>query len=45
MICKPADLPPDARQFLDAEHAELVTHTLNLDYDYWTAGANLPSLL
>lgn len=38
MLCKPADLPPDTRQLLDAERAELVTHTLHFDYNYWTAG-------
>jgi tRNA (guanine37-N1)-methyltransferase len=40
-ICKPAQLTPEAREYLNAESAELTTYTLELDYDYWSTGERL----
>jgi hypothetical protein len=36
---KPADLLPEARDFLKPISTGLVTYDLVLDFDYWTAGA------
>ena len=36
--CKTAELTPEALEFLKVQSNGLVTHTINLDYDYWTAG-------
>jgi hypothetical protein len=36
---KLADLPREVLRFLEAECHGLETYTVNLDYDYWTAGA------
>ncbi len=38
MICKLADIPPEAQEYLDKEVHGLVKHEIKLDYDYWTAG-------
>jgi hypothetical protein len=35
-------LPPVAQSLLDAGDAELVSHTVALDYAYWTAGGFAP---
>lgn len=43
--CKSAELSPEASQFLKAETNGLVPYTINLDYDYWTAGRPLHILL
>ncbi|KAH9951011.1 Met-10+ like-protein-domain-containing protein [Amylocystis lapponica] len=40
-----AALPPEALDFLNGESAELLTHTLDLNYDYWTADDILHSIL
>lgn len=37
--CKPADIPTEAQEFLDKEAKGLVQYNVDLDYDYWTAGA------
>ena len=37
--CKPADIPVEAQEFLSKEAKGLVEYNLDLDYDYWTAGA------
>ena len=39
--CKPAELTPEAREYLKAESVELTTYTLELDYDYWSTGEHL----
>jgi tRNA (guanine37-N1)-methyltransferase len=36
---KPADIPAEAQQFLDKEAKGLQEYKVDLDYDYWTAGA------
>jgi len=36
--CKLAALSPEARTLLINHSAEIVEHTINLDYNYWTAG-------
>jgi hypothetical protein len=38
-LCKADELASDARQFLTEESNGLQPYTLDLDYDYWTAGA------
>ena len=40
-ICKPADIPAKAQEFLDKEAKGLVQYNFDLDYDYWTAGASV----
>lgn len=35
---KQADLTPEVRAYLKLQSAELTTYSLELDYDYWTAG-------
>ena len=37
--CKPADISTEAQEFLDKEAKGLVQYNVDLDYDYWTAGA------
>lgn len=37
-LCKPADIPPQAQEFLDKEARGLVDYQIELNYDYWTAG-------
>ena len=39
-LCKQADLPLEALDFLEAHSAQLVHHVVELDYDYWTAGTD-----
>lgn len=34
-----ADLNADARSYLKSQNASLITHNIELDYDYWTAGS------
>lgn len=36
--CKLAALTPEARLFLQEQHVDVVQHTIDLDYNYWTAG-------
>lgn len=38
-LCKLAALTPEARLFLQEQHIDLVQHKIDLDYNYWTAGA------
>ena len=38
MIRKLAELPDNAREFLASEAGPLQKHSIDLDYDYWTAG-------
>ncbi|TFK56856.1 hypothetical protein OE88DRAFT_1709346 [Heliocybe sulcata] len=40
-----ADLPHEARQFLHGQSADLITHSVDLDYDYWTADEILHAVL
>ena len=35
---KLADIPPDAKKFLNEQAKELVEHSIELNYDYWTSG-------
>ena len=37
-IRKLDELPQKAKEFLEQEKALVVTHKLELKYDYWTAG-------
>ncbi|PCH34211.1 guanine-N(1)--methyltransferase [Wolfiporia cocos MD-104 SS10] len=39
------DLSPEARKFLQEQYAELVTHVIELDYDYWTVDDILAAVL
>jgi hypothetical protein len=39
------DLPSETVQFLKTESNGLVPYTLELDYDYWTAGTELNNLV
>lgn len=36
---KLAALTPETRLFLQEQRVELMQHKIDLDYDYWTAGA------
>ena len=36
---KPADMTSEALEFLQSESAELVSHDLTFDYNYWSSGA------
>jgi hypothetical protein len=38
ILRKQAELPPVAQEYLEKETLGLVSHEINLDYDYWTAG-------
>ena len=40
MSHKTADITKEAIDFLDKEAKGLVEYKVNLDYDYWTAGAS-----
>ncbi|KAJ3517865.1 hypothetical protein NLJ89_g229 [Agrocybe chaxingu] len=40
-----ADIPPEAREFLDREAKGFVNHEIELDYDYWTADECLHAFL
>ncbi|KAH7886042.1 Met-10+ like-protein-domain-containing protein [Phlebopus sp. FC_14] len=40
-----AALSPEARSFIQEHSAEFAKHTVNLDYDYWTADDILQSIL
>ncbi|KAI0046610.1 hypothetical protein FA95DRAFT_1582974 [Auriscalpium vulgare] len=44
-VCKPADLTPEAKEYLLSKDAELTTYTLELDYNYWTADEILQAVL
>ncbi|OAX44928.1 hypothetical protein K503DRAFT_788599 [Rhizopogon vinicolor AM-OR11-026] len=44
-IRKPAALSPEVHNFLREQSATLVTHNVNLTYDYWTADEILHSIL
>ncbi|CAE7181491.1 unnamed protein product, partial [Rhizoctonia solani] len=41
----PDQLAPEARQYLNSEGAKLVSHSIELDYDYWTADQILRAVL
>lgn len=43
-ICKPAELVPEAQEYLRAESAEFTTYNLDLDYDYWGTGLQVLAL-
>jgi tRNA (guanine37-N1)-methyltransferase len=38
-------LPVEAKQYLEGQAAVFVPHTVELDYDYWTADQILKSIL
>lgn len=40
-----ADLPPEALGFLHSESAELVSHELTFDYDYWSTDEVIHAIL
>ncbi|KAJ3539096.1 hypothetical protein NM688_g6415 [Phlebia brevispora] len=40
-----SDLSLETKQYLESQSAKLVNHTINLDYDYWTADDILSSIL
>ncbi|KAM5536047.1 hypothetical protein V8D89_010305 [Ganoderma adspersum] len=40
-----ADLPPEAQGFLHSESAELVSHELIFDYDYWSTDEVIHAIL
>ncbi|KAI0003748.1 Met-10+ like-protein-domain-containing protein [Russula compacta] len=40
-----ADLNADARSYLKSQNASLITHNIELDYDYWTADEILHAIL
>ncbi|TFK41832.1 S-adenosyl-L-methionine-dependent methyltransferase [Crucibulum laeve] len=40
-----ADLPPEAKEFLDNESTGLVNYTMELDYNYWNADEILQAFL
>ncbi|CCM00027.1 uncharacterized protein FIBRA_02053 [Fibroporia radiculosa] len=40
-----ADLSPDVLEFLKEQSAEIVSHTLHLNYGYWTSGDILAAVL
>ncbi|KAG9076658.1 tRNA(m(1)G37)methyltransferase, partial [Ceratobasidium sp. UAMH 11750] len=42
---EPGQLPDAARQYLDDEAEKLVLHTIQLDYEYWTADQILRAVL
>lgn len=44
-VSKEAELTPEALSFLKLQSNGLVMHTINLDYDYWTADEILQTLL
>ncbi|KAG8684954.1 tRNA(m(1)G37)methyltransferase [Ceratobasidium sp. 423] len=41
----PDQLSPEAREYLDSKGAKLVSHSIELDYDYWTADQILRAVL
>ncbi|KAF8684462.1 tRNA (guanine(37)-N1)-methyltransferase [Rhizoctonia solani] len=41
----PDHLPSDAKEYLESKDAKLVSHSLELDYDYWTADQILRAVL
>ncbi|CAE6462041.1 unnamed protein product [Rhizoctonia solani] len=41
----PDQLPSDAKEYLESKDAKLVSHSLELDYDYWTADQILRAVL
>ncbi|CAA7264835.1 unnamed protein product [Cyclocybe aegerita] len=44
-VSNQADIPPEARQFLDREAKGFVDHKIELDYNYWTADECLHAFL
>ncbi|KAI0081085.1 guanine-N-1-methyltransferase [Panus rudis PR-1116 ss-1] len=44
-VTSEADLPQEAREYLQAQSAELVNHTIELDYSYWTVEDILDAIL
>ncbi|CAE6532728.1 unnamed protein product [Rhizoctonia solani] len=41
----PDQLSPEAREYLDSKGAKLVSHSIELDYDHWTADQILRAVL
>ncbi|CAE6360047.1 unnamed protein product [Rhizoctonia solani] len=41
----PDQLPSEAKEYLDSKGAKIVSHSIELDYDYWTADQILRAVL